>query len=149
MFGKFCYWCGGLRVGNYELGTSLRDVLFELDRISIYHNSRASTRFASMPTKDLFQQLDSALFSFSAETLQGLPDKEQWARHNMCPSVDIFDGWKIFLCDTNDEAGRLIFSKDPFDGVTELCLAKHEVDLILAQTRVELDATYKSKMRQQ
>ena len=25
LFGKFCYWIGGVQVGDYELGTSLRE----------------------------------------------------------------------------------------------------------------------------
>jgi hypothetical protein len=34
MFGRFCYWCGGRRVGDYEMSTSLRDVLFQLEQIA-------------------------------------------------------------------------------------------------------------------
>ena len=30
LLGKFCYWIGGELVGDYELGTSLRDVLIVL-----------------------------------------------------------------------------------------------------------------------
>jgi hypothetical protein len=47
MFGRFCYWCGGQRVGDYEMSTSLRDVLFQLDQIAKY-KLRANRRFSMM-----------------------------------------------------------------------------------------------------
>src|SRR5215470_5140722 len=67
MFGRFCYWCGGERVGDYELGTSLRDVLFQLEQIAKhkfqlgeigkYKRLSASRRFSTMSATQVFRLL--------------------------------------------------------------------------------------------
>ena len=62
MYGRFCYWCDGLRVGDYELSTSLRDVLFQLDEQAKYRQRRGNRRFSVMPAEAVFRLLDGAVW---------------------------------------------------------------------------------------
>ncbi|TGV31306.1 hypothetical protein EN829_033405 [Mesorhizobium sp. M00.F.Ca.ET.186.01.1.1] len=42
LFGRFCYWIANEQIGEYEMGTSLRDVLFSLDTIKNDTGNRVS-----------------------------------------------------------------------------------------------------------
>lgn len=54
MFGRICFWCAGCRVGDPEMATSLRDVLFQLDQMRRDVGRRRNSRFTSMPATDVF-----------------------------------------------------------------------------------------------
>lgn len=137
MFGRFCYWCGGQRVGDYELGTSLRDVLFQLDQLGRDTALRANRRFSTMSAVDVFRLLDGALFGAVDLDNARLAEEEQWARHNIFPPVDVLDRWKGFLVES-EQVSRLIFAYDPYQDVRELALEPGEVDTVLDVTRKAL-----------
>jgi hypothetical protein len=141
MFGRFCYWCGGRLVGDYELGTSLRDVLFQLDQFARDRRRRASRRFSTMPAIAVFRLIDGALFGRADLNNARAAEEEQWARHSIFPSVDVFDSWKGFLVE-DEQTARLIFAHNPYLDVTELRLKAGEVDTVLDGVRNALTEIY-------
>ena len=48
LFGKICYWIDGARVGDYSMGTSLRDVLFQSESILRNCHNRSGTFYAAL-----------------------------------------------------------------------------------------------------
>jgi len=142
MFGRFCYWCGGLQVGDFELGTSLRDVLFQLERIASEAGKRENPRFLTMPAELLFHTLDRALFGGAASPAESrLANDEQWARHIIVPAVDVFDAWKGFLVESAD-LGRLVTAHLPTGQVRELCLKPGTLDQSLNAVVRDLRAVH-------
>jgi hypothetical protein len=100
LFGRFCYWIHGKQVGNYELGTSLRDVFLNLKWIAHDCGNRRGDRLCLSPPEELFELLDRSLYG--VETLA--PDvwlPESPARFDIRPPVDVFDGWKVYLVECN------------------------------------------------
>jgi hypothetical protein len=141
MFGRFCYWCGGRRVGDYELGTSLRDVLFQLEPLPRDRHLRVGQRFYSMPASDVFRLLDAALFGTAELNNARVAEEEQWAQYNILPPVDIFDSWKGFLLE-DQQTARLIFAHDPYLDINELSLKPGEVDSVLDSALNALSEIY-------
>ncbi len=144
MFGRFCYWCGGRRVGDYELGTSLRDVLFQLDEIAKYERLRTGQRFNAMPAILVFRLLDGALFGRTDLNNAHVAAEEQWASHQIIPPVDVFDSWKGYIVE-DEKTARLIFAKAPYLEVSELSLKTGEVDAVLNALRNALDEIYRQQ----
>lgn len=140
MYGHFCYWCDGQRVGNYEPGTSLRDVLFQLDELAKY-GSRINRRFNAMPAASVFRTIDGTLFGEVEPSAVQLAEDEQWRCHSIFPPVDVFDDWKGFL-EGDGTSERLLFAQKPYSEVRELTLANGEVDSVLSDVRRELNAIH-------
>jgi hypothetical protein len=141
MFGRFCYWCGGQRVGDYELGTSLRDVLFQLDEIAKYKRHCASRRLSTMPAVLVFRLLDAALFGAANLNNASVAEEEQWARHKIVPWVDVFDRWKAFLVE-DEQTARFVFAGEPYLDVREISLRPGEVDAVLDVVQSALNGIY-------
>lgn len=138
--------CDGQRVGDYELGTSLRDVLFQLDEIAKYRHSRSSPRFSTLPAVAVFRLIDAALFGSADLNNAGVAEEEQWARHKIFPAVDVFDPWKGYLVEDGKNA-RFIFARSPYRDVTEFPLRAGEIDAILDAVRSALDEIYAQESR--
>lgn len=141
MLGRFCYWCDDRRVGDYELGTSLRDVLFQLDQLARNKRLRVNRRFGAMSAMTVFRLLDAALFGAVDLNNAKLAEEEQWARHNIFPTVDVFDHWKGFLVE-DEQTARLIFAHDPYLDVRELSLKPGDVDAVLDVVREALSGIH-------
>jgi hypothetical protein len=145
MFGCFWCWCGGRRVGDYELGTSLRDVLFQLEHLARDRRLRASRRFGTMPAIDVFRLINGVLFGAGDSSNDCLAEEEQWARHDIFPPVDVFDFWKGFLIE-GEQTARLILAHKPYLEVTELSLKTGEVDAVLDEVRKRLNDIYEQEL---
>jgi Immunity protein 42 len=130
MFGRFCYWCEGRRIGDYELGTSLRDVLFQLEQLPRDRHLRVGQRLNSKSAIDVFRLLNAALFGTADLNNARVAEQEQWARHNILPPVDVFDSWKGFLLE-DQQTARFIFAHDPYLDVNEFLLKPGEVYSVL------------------
>lgn len=144
MLGRFGYWCGGQRVGDYELGTSLRDVLFQLDQLARNKYLRANRRFTGMAAMAVFRLLDTALFGTAELDNVQVAEEEQWARHNIIPPVDVFDHWKAFLVE-DEQTARLIFACYPYTDVREFSLKTGDVDAVLDVVRSALTDIYEQE----
>ena len=101
LFGKFCYWLNGTRVGDYDLGTSLRDVLLNLKWIVNDRGNRRGEDLCNYPGEHTFDLLDRSLYGddhdVSKVLLPALP-----ARFDVRPPVDVFDCCKIYLMECGD-----------------------------------------------
>ena len=145
MFGRICYFCDRNQLGDYVLGTSLRDVLFQLERIHCDAGRRSNPRLFAMPTEPLFRLLDSSLFGDQARSGDDRADEEQWARHSILPEVDVFETWKAFLVE-DEESARLIVAQLHTDKIVELRLRHGEVDAVLGDVIRELKRIYAREM---
>jgi hypothetical protein len=133
LYGKFCYWINGIQVGDYELGTSLRDALIAMKWIVYDCGKRDGEILCNMPPQEIFIILDNALYAISEDEIDKskLPDTP--ARFNVCINIDVFFGWKIFLIECSEMA-KIIFKqnnnpeinlfslpKDLFDSAIKSC----------------------------
>lgn len=141
MFGKFRYWCGGIVVGDFDVGTSLRDVLFQLEQMRRDVGNRRNDRFLGMLPDQTARLLNAGLFGERDIAPRELAENEQWARHNIAPEVDIFDNWRAFLVE-GLTAGRLIFGRFPFQDIRSIDVPVGEVDAVLEATRASLRNIY-------
>lgn len=107
MFGKFCYWLQNNQLGDYDLGTSLRDVLTSLSTVVGDNGKRKDATLFALPTEELYNRLDSALYQGDSDYELTAQD-ECWARFQIHLPVDIFDDWKIYLIDSPSVA-RVIY----------------------------------------
>lgn len=133
MFGRFCYWCGGQPIGDLDLGTSLRDVLFQLEDLTKHTFDRTNPRLSRMRPVDAFRLLDAALFGNVVLNNQKAAEQEAWAKHNIIPPVDVFDHWKAFVVD-DELVSKVLFASDPWSDVSAMELQPGEVDRVLRAT---------------
>ncbi len=144
MYGKFCYVFNGQEVGDYEAGTSLRDVLFQLDELMKF-DRQPNSRFQSVSAKDLFENIDVALSGSGPDVLQELANEEHWRSLCAFPPVDVFDGWKGFLIN-DGKFCRFIFSHSPYAEIREVAVDFGEFDLIINSVRKELNDIYELEL---
>jgi hypothetical protein len=110
LFGKFCYWIGGKMVGDYELGTSLRDILAPLRWMVIDNGNRENMNLFKLNSDELYARLDNTLYGGEETSeYEELAVIETWARFQIHPPVDILDDWKIYLIDSPPKA-RIVYS---------------------------------------
>jgi hypothetical protein len=144
MYGKFCFFCNEQEIGDYEVGTSLRDVLFQLDEVTKFKR-RANQRFNAMTAKEVFEMVDAGLSGELKVLAPGLVEEEQWRNLCLFPAVDVFDGWKGFLL-RGEEIERLIFSVAPYEEVKEAKLNCGEFDGVIECVRKELNEIYEREI---
>lgn len=139
MFGRFCYWIGGEQVGNFDEGTSLRDVLFSMRYIIGDAGKRTAPSLALCDAKELFRVIFQAL-NESGDDLTGLiPADLMPACFDVCPHVDIFNAWHIYLVDTQN-LSKVVYSEDGGDSVKMISLNRGEFDTVASAAYRELDA---------
>lgn len=101
LYGRFCYWINKSQVGDYDLGTSLRDVLFNMKWILSDRGKRNSGRLCTLSPQEAFLLLDSSLYGTDLNAKESsfvdLP-----ARFEVKPAVDVFDNWKVYLIECRD-----------------------------------------------
>lgn len=111
LFGHFCYWIGGVRVGDYEVSTSLRDVLAGMKWVVHDCGNRDGGALCGSKPQTIFSRLDASLYG--SDECDGddsfrLPDTP--ARFEITLAVEVFNEWKAFLVECGDEA-RLLYRK--------------------------------------
>jgi hypothetical protein len=162
MFGDICFWCAGARVGNFGIGTSLRDVMFLLDSLKMYSNQRTNRRFNGWPARDFLKVVAWGLLEFGPESREDafgidrhVPEEEEWYRHLILPQVDILENWSILLHEDGQDA-LLVAARHSWDEVLdvplytdmhEVRLAVGEADQILSQLSEELYSVYNLQLK--
>jgi hypothetical protein len=109
LFGRFCYWIAGEMVGDYNSGTSLRDVLFQMKYIIDDRGKRFSPDLLNFSNEKMFHLIFSALSEGDDEIFRYVKDDLIPARFDVCIPADIFDSWRIFLVDGANDARLLYF----------------------------------------
>jgi len=99
LFGKIGYVIAGNAVGDYELGTSLRDVLLQMHLILSDAGTRRNQRFFGMPKSDLFDIIWNTIYGDAETGMEQMAEDECWAKHNISLPVDVFDYVRILQFD--------------------------------------------------
>jgi len=120
LYGKFCYWINNIQVGDYGLGTSLRDVLFQMEYIVHDCGKRQGDDICKKTPMKIFYEINNAIYGENEhlEEFVNMP-----ARFEITIPVDVFDYWKVYLVECND---------------SELILVKNENDPKLNQYKFSI-----------
>lgn len=143
LFGKFCYWVEGIQMGDYELGTSLRDVLFLLRSVVTDNGNRENLCLFKLPADELYRCLNSALYAANSE-YESIAQEECWARFRIHLPVDIFDDWKVYLVECPPMA-RIVYSYLESE-VVELNIPSGIFDQVVTNAFNTLFEIYESEM---
>lgn len=135
LFGRFGLTLGGREVGDFAEGTSLRDVLFQLEELDRYKGDRWSPSLGALSGSEAFRLLNEVMFGAPDAELEERSLREQWARHRFLPGVDVLRGWKGFVLSDGAERERALVSAHPFVEVHEVWLDRGEVDRVLEDAR--------------
>lgn len=129
LFGKFCYWINCEQIGDFDLGTSLREVLFEMKWIVNDRGNRSGDNLCRRPLNEVFVIIDQALYESDEPSVSEADPLEMPARFEIVLPIDVFGSWKSYLvgCENYDwflyknvEKDDLKFFKTPrsvFDSV--------------------------------
>jgi hypothetical protein len=138
MFGRFCYWIGGEQVGDFEEGTSFRDVLFSMRYIIGDAGKRTAPPLALCDGKKIFRVIQESLNESGDDLTRLIPADFMPACFDVCPHVDIFNAWHIYLVDTQ-ELSKVVYSADGGNNVKTVELAVGEFDAVASAAYRELD----------
>ncbi|MGF6241209.1 hypothetical protein P3T42_002960 [Paraburkholderia sp. GAS38] len=139
MFGKFCYWIGGAQVGDYDEGTSLRDVLFSMRYIIGDAGKRTAPSLALRDEKEIFRVIQESLNESGLDLSSLIPADSMPACFDICPHVDIFNAWHIYLVDAQ-ELSKIVYSVDGENNVMKVELGLGEFDRVASTVYRELDS---------
>jgi hypothetical protein len=139
MFGRFCYWIGGEQVGDFEEGTSLRDVLFSMRYIIGDAGKRTASSLALCDEKTIFRVIQEFLNESGDDLIKLIPADIMPACFDVCPHVDIFNAWHIYLVDTQG-LSKVVYSADGGNNVKTVELAMGEFDTLASTAYRELDS---------
>ncbi|WP_237561535.1 Imm42 family immunity protein [Frateuria defendens] len=141
LFGRFCYWISGAVVGDYDSGTSLRDVLFQMKYIAGDRGGRFCPALLELSA-------DHALHVISDAINEGSGDFYNYVKNDFLPArldvripVDIFDSWRIFLID-GCGGSRLLYGMIYSSGANALDLRYGEFDTIFGEAYSYLNMIY-------
>ncbi|MFY2567457.1 Imm42 family immunity protein [Achromobacter ruhlandii] len=152
LFGRVCYWIQGSMVGNYDEGTSLRDVLFQTKYILGDSGKRFCPALIDLDKEKTFALIDAVLYGGTNETDGVINEIDRYISSDFLPavlnisvSVDVFDSWKIFLIEDRDKA-RILYRKFGFSSVEEVILKVGEFDKVFEEAYRYLDCLYEREI---
>jgi hypothetical protein len=99
LFGKIGYVIDRTDVGDYELGTSLRDVLLQMHWILSDARKRLTDRFVGKTKDELFDTVWNTLYGENETGVEEIANEECWAKHDITIPVDVFDRVHVFQFD--------------------------------------------------
>lgn len=151
MFGRFCYWIRGHQVGDYELGTSLRDIMLQLHRINRDNGKRIHEELFHLNKLELFSRLNDVLYGYKDSEYEEVGLEEKWIRFDIVPRVDIFEESKVFLVENKNQA-RIIFREGIGQGVRgihEAYIDSGEFDRVISEAYKQLDRMHDLELMKQ
>ncbi|MEX3959233.1 MULTISPECIES: Imm42 family immunity protein [Trinickia] len=143
LFGHICYWVAGNVVGDYDAGTSLRDVLFQMKYIAGDRGRRNCPALMQLSERKAFEMISAALNETSDELYDFVTPDFMPASLDVRIPVDVFDSWKIFLVESSEAAKLLCFNMET-SSLTSAILSLHEFDTVFANAYEYLDLIYES-----
>lgn len=134
MYGQICYWIQGQRVGDYNIITSLADVLTSLMYPVGDCGRRVGGRLCTLNGKDAYNTLHAALFE-GDPSLADEANGDTWARFDVSLLCDVFTGWRLYILDCESDS-RLLVGHRPKNSSTfefwkEIKLFRYEFDKIV------------------
>jgi hypothetical protein len=142
LYGKLCYWINSIQVGDYDLGTSLRDVLFQMKWVVNDCGNRNGEILCGLGPHDIFSAIDGLLYEDNEDKyvseiqLPGTP-----ARFEIKIPVDIFDQWKIYLIDC-DNTAKILFKNINDTDIHVAIIAMGEFDSVIKEVYDSLNKLY-------
>jgi hypothetical protein len=146
LFGEFCYWIDGVQVGDYNLSTSLGDVLSGMMWIVHDCGNRDGGILCKLSPWEAFCMIDSSMYVSDecqdADESQ-LPDTP--ARFEIRIPVEIFNGWKIYLIECAERA--LVYFKHSNDAEVRVAnLPVGIFDRVIKEAYVCLNELYDNEV---
>lgn len=147
LYGKFCYWINNKRIGNYDLGTSLRDILFSMRTVLISKGNRSHQSLFQLEKVELFRRINDVLYGYERTKYDEIANEEGWMRFNITLPVDVFDNWKLFIVE-NSESARIIYRHPDIlnEIVYEAIINKGVFDEIIEDAYKKLNSIYSNEM---
>ena len=144
LYGRFCYWVNGTRVGDYDLGTSMRDVFFKMKWVVNDCGNRKGGQLCSLLVEEAFLLLDKSLYGAKENAQESwLPDLP--ARFDVRPPVDVFDEWKMYLIECGDRDLMLYRNSNEVD-VQVFGTPVGVFDTVIKQAYAHLENLYQSQV---
>ena len=110
LFGKMSYWVGGYEVGDYTMGTSLRDIAYAASQLLKYKGLRYDYGLMRCTSIEAFNTLDNAMYVDNGQSADVM--RRAWEYYSVFHALpigcDIFDCWKGYLIEDAREC-RFIF----------------------------------------
>ncbi|WP_158601934.1 immunity 42 family protein [Pararobbsia silviterrae] len=141
LFGRICYWIGGDIVGDYNLGTSLRDVLIQSSYIRNDSGKRFCPSLANLEKDKIFSLTSNSLLENSTDISQYTQGDPLSACFDVRIPVDVFDSWKIFLVEDISEA-RMLYKHIDSPNIREFKLTPNEFDNVFCEAYIHLEKLY-------
>jgi hypothetical protein len=135
-------------VGDYELGTSLRDVLFQMTTIHGDKEKRTCPKLFHLKKERIVDLISAVLDERSDEIYQYTPLDFLPARFDVRIPVDVFDSWEIFLVEGGEDAKLLCREIDSSE-IGESTLASGEFDRIFCEAYTHLERLYEQEVATQ
>ncbi|MDE1150347.1 MAG: Imm42 family immunity protein [Azospirillaceae bacterium] len=141
LFGKVCYWIFGNAVGNFDLGTSLRDFLFQMAPIVRDRGNRAGSSFCREPINNIFEKIDQVLWGESTIDI----DLDMPARFDVRVPVDVFDLWRIYLIDCGD-CSLIAYKMTTYPNFIVNSIRVGEFDLVVREVYERINKEYEANI---
>ena len=144
MFGRCCYLIDGKEVGEYELGTSLRDVFLQMTQIVGDCGRREGDRLCNLSDKDVHEVLRYLIYEdCHANVLHIAGDIDMPARFDVRIPVDVFDACSVFLLDCPGDS-RLVFRRSEDQDIESVRIRRGEFDDVIGTAYQRLEEIYES-----
>lgn len=146
LFGRFCYWIDSKIIGDFDAGTSLRDVLFQMRYVVGDRGRRLYPRLSALPADTIFHLISTSLNETSDDILQYVSEDFLPARLDVRIPIDIFNLWDIFLVEGVDEA-KLVYCETGSPNIEVMTLLPGEFDTVVESAHACLDRIYNASAR--
>lgn len=145
LFGRICYWIDGKMIGQYDLGTSLRDALFLMTYIQGDEGERCCQSLFSLDKEKIFSLISNVLDEKNDEIYRYIPEDFMPARFDVRIGIDVFDLWKIFLIEGDREA-KLFYKTIDSTEIVETVLLSGEFDAAFGEAFSYLKRIYEAEV---
>jgi len=129
LFGKIGYVIGEHHLGEYDIGTSLRDVIGQMAWILFDAGNRSNSRFFGLPKEVLFDTIWETRYGDNDTGMEDVASDECWVKHSIEVPVDVFDQIQVLQFDEG-EVSRIIWRASPYGKD----MGTHEVRVPLGTT---------------
>lgn len=99
LFGKIAYIIENTCIGDYELGTSLRDVLVQMNYIISDSNQRKTSRFIGKPKEVISDLAWTTIYGNVDTGFEQVAQEECWAKHDITLPLDVFSSVRVYQFD--------------------------------------------------
>lgn len=141
LYGKFCYWINAQQIGDYEPGTSLRDILRMIKWLAFDNGNRFDENLCTLSKEVILSNLNH-LFHSTDNGMINIPIPDSFARFDIKMDVDVFDNWdSIYLIDCHD-VSRIILKRKKQHDILEYRIPIGTFDKAILEAYQKIDSLY-------